>query len=118
MFAYRYLVATSTTHLEPDGAWSYAEAITVDAGSNTGSATIKTSAEVTNHGKTASTVTVRATITDSASGSAVGNSVSPTVTVAPGATMVANTSKALQGLSLWSVKKPSLYTVTVPAPNT
>ena len=110
LIRHQYLVATDTTHLQPDSTWSYATDI--KGGSSTASATMVTSAEVTNHGKASTTATVRATITDP-SGTVAGTSTSAPVTVAPGATVMANTSKAMTGAKVWSVKDPALYTVVV-----
>ena len=118
------MVATDTTHLEPDGAWSYAEDITglreletAGFGRFTAdSATLKTSAEVTNHGSEPSTVTVRATATDS-SGYVAGRSTSASVTVPAGRTVVANSSMLItdadKPISIWSVQSPELYTIAV-----
>jgi hypothetical protein len=106
LIRHQYLVATSTTHLEPDGTWSY----TVDVGTST--ATVKTSAEITNHGKSVDTASIRATITDS-EGASVGSSTSLPISIPVGATVMSNTSKALTGIKLWSVQTPTLYTVTV-----
>ena len=110
LIRHQYLVAADTTHLQPDSTWSYATDIKGD--SSTASATMVTSAEVTNHGKASTTATVRATITDP-SGTVAGTSTSAPVTVAPGATVMANTSKAMTGAKVWSVKDPALYTVVV-----
>ena len=141
LIRHQYLVSTSTTHLQPDSAWSFAEDIqgvraatataTAVAAAGVGpvsgsgppstahaltadTATIKTSAEVTNHGKGAagSTVLLRAVVTDDA-GVVVASSSSDQVTVAQGATVVVNTSAPLSNVRLWSVKTPVLYTVTV-----
>ena len=77
-----------------------------------------TSAEVTNHGKTATSVTVKATVSDSA-GASVGTSTSaatsipPCVGAGPCKTIMVNTSSTMKDAKLWSVKSPSLYSVTV-----
>ena len=67
---------------------------------------------MSNHGKTASTVTVRATITDGG-GVTAGASTSDPFTVPIGSTVVATTSKQLADVRVWSVQSPDLYTVTV-----
>ncbi len=78
-----------------------------------------TSAEVANHGKAATSVSVKATITDGVTGASVGTSTSASVSIppcsgsGPCATVMVNSSAAIKNAKLWSVKSPSLYTVTV-----
>lgn len=128
LIRHQYLVATDTTHLEPDGTWSYAtdiagmKSVTDSVGRIShvaDSASLHTSAEVANHGKAATTVTVKATITDGATGASVGTSTSASVSIPPCSgtgpcvTVMVNSSTTIQNAKLWSVKSPSLYTVTV-----
>jgi beta-galactosidase/beta-glucuronidase len=127
LIRHQYLVATDTTHLEPDGTWSYAadisgtKSVMDDAGRISHvaeSATMHTSAEVVNHGKAATSVTVKATITDGVTGASVGTSTSASVSIPPCSnsgpcvTVMVNSSAAIKNAKLWSVKSPSLYTVT------
>lgn len=128
LIRHQYLVATDPTHLEPDGTWSYATDIAgmKSVTDSTGrishvadSASLHTSAEVANHGKAATTVTVKATITDGATDASVGMSTSASVSIppcsgtGPCSTVMVNSSTTIQNAKLWSVKSPSLYTVTV-----
>ena len=137
LIRHNYLIATETTHLQPDSTWSYAtdiagiEATSAPASSlsapvsneaavgatvghfSAKSATVITSAEVTNHGTAASSVTIKATITDDATGTVAGSSTSGAVTVPAGQTVVTKTSKQLADVNVWSVHSPSLYTVAV-----
>ena len=144
LIRHNYLIATETTHLQPDSTWSYATDIAgivaqnttassaagADAGAgavssslgapapsvrkySAKSATVVTSAEVTNHGAAPNSVTIKATITDAATGSVAGSSSSDPITVPAGETVIAKTSQQLANVEIWSVQSPALYTVSV-----
>jgi beta-galactosidase/beta-glucuronidase len=122
LIRHQYLVSTGSTHLQPDGTWTHVVDVEgvhprqneVGVGRlGADSATMVTSAEVTNHGTAATTATVRATVRDGTTDDVVGTSTSTAVTVPVGDTVIATTSTPLTAVKVWSVQSPDLYTVTV-----
>ena len=72
-------------------------------------ATVKTSAEVTNHGKAAASVYIQATLIDSTGNKVADAAVSSTVVVQSGHTTVANATQALADVKLWPVLLSDAY---------